>query len=290
MADTLSPTELDMDETELDMNELLHSIEYFSAQIIKIRAEDNFIQEKINQISIQIMRFGIFVEESISQSIKMQNYAGDLVVFAERCNGFSREVLLRILRSLSRDSRVYKSEATLLKQQIKSIVNSFVGIAKEISEYNDRIKERKVATIVAGLGFTAAVASILFTGGASLVALGFGGLAGVGGAAIAGISTTNANTSSNESIKLNYQLESVREEFSQHLQMMRNGLENVAYTIFRCEFYWERQIIDIEDIIRLLERGEQRIIKINSRSILTKAKKICANSEEYSLILEEFFK
>ncbi|CAB5139514.1 unnamed protein product [Rhizophagus irregularis] len=247
--------------------------------------DNNFIQEKINQISKQSVIFRNFAEESISQSLKMCDYAEDLILFAECCDGISKEDLLEYLRSLSRDSLLYKLEATKLKEQIKNIENSLGRIAKEILKYNYKIiKERKDLSnyidtenkrtndaklsanrskIVAGLGLITAAVSIPLTGGASLVALGVSGLTFIGGAVTAEISTANANTSSNESIKLNYQLESVREEFSQYLREMRSCLENITYMISYCEFIG---------------------------NIMAMAKKIRAKSEEYSLILEEFFK
>jgi hypothetical protein len=62
---------------------------------------------------------------------------------------------------------------------------------------------------------------------------------------------------------------------------MQNGLCKISVTISHCEFYWEKQIEEIEDIIKKLERNEQRIIKPLTRGILAKAKKTLANSESY---------
>ncbi|RGB38213.1 hypothetical protein C1646_755941 [Rhizophagus diaphanus] len=218
MVDTPSPTELDMNVTELYMyqlqNEVIRSIECFS-QISKIRVEDNFYQEKINLISEQKVMFLNFVEGSISQS------------------------------------RIYR----------------------EISEYNKITKERKDANrgkIVAGLGFTATVASIAFTGEASLVVFGLGSFAHFSG------------------IKLK-KVESVREEFefSQYLRVMHNGLDNIINIISYYKFQWERQIAEIEAIIKWLGRGEQRMTKfiLVSKNILNRAKKIRANSEENNSII-----
>ncbi|PKK72284.1 hypothetical protein RhiirC2_743085 [Rhizophagus irregularis] len=306
MTDTSNPTEPDINELQ---KEIIKFIEYF-AQISRIRVEDNkFIQEKIKQISIQRVKFRKFAEESISQGLKMCNHAEDLIVFAECCedDGISKEDLMESLRLLLNDSKLYKSEATLLKKQIENIKNSLSGIAKETSEYNDKItKERKDLSddinkankltddakssatrgkIVAGLGLTVAVVAAPFTGGASLVAeaaIGLGGLAFFGGTATAERSTAVAKTSSVLSIILNYQLESVREEFSQYLGVMHNGLNNIIIIISHCEFYWEKQIGVIEDIIEKLGRGEQRMTKFISWNILSKAKKTRANSEGYS--------
>uniref|UniRef100_U9SZX2 Uncharacterized protein n=1 Tax=Rhizophagus irregularis (strain DAOM 181602 / DAOM 197198 / MUCL 43194) TaxID=747089 RepID=U9SZX2_RHIID len=187
MADTSSPTEPDINELQ---KEIIQSIEYF-AQINRIRVEDNnFIQEKINQISEQRVIFLNFVEESISQSLKMCYHAKNLIVFAEWCenDGTNKEDLLEYLRSLLGDSKLHKSEATLLKKQIENIKNSLGGIAREISEYNDKItKERKdlsdginkankltddaksIAKRVTGIGLIAAVLAAPFTGGVSLI-------------------------------------------------------------------------------------------------------------------------
>ncbi|CAB4425593.1 unnamed protein product [Rhizophagus irregularis] len=309
MADASSRSEPDMNELQ---KEIIQSIEYF-AQISKIRIEDNkFIQEKIKQISIQRVKFRKFAEESISQSLKMCNHAEELIVFAECCedDGIGREDLLESLRSLSRDSRLYKSGATLLKQQIKSIINSLGEIAKEISEYNDKItKERKdlsdhidtvnrltddakssanCSKIVVGLVFIVAAVAAPFTRGASLVAFGVGlsSLAFLGGTATAERSTTVAEASS-IIIILNYQLVSVREEFSQYLRVMHNGLDNIINIISHCEFHWERQIAEIEGIIKQLGRGEQRMNKLISRDILAKAKKTRANSEGYNFNMRQ---
>ncbi|CAB5358903.1 unnamed protein product [Rhizophagus irregularis] len=274
MTDTSNPTEPDINELQ---KEIIKFIEYF-AQISRIRVEDNkFIQEKIKQISIQRVKFRKFAEESISQGLKMCNHAEDLIVFAECCedDGISKEDLMESLRLLLNDSKLYKSEATLLKKQIENIKNSLSGIAKETSEYNDKItKERKDLSddinkankltddakssatrgkIVAGLGLTVAVVAAPFTGGASLVAeaaIGLGGLAFFGGTATAERSTAVAKTSSVLSIILNYQLESVREEFSQYLGVMHNGLNNIIIIISHCEFYWEKQIGRFDSMTR----------------------------------------
>ncbi|RGB38211.1 hypothetical protein C1646_755939 [Rhizophagus diaphanus] len=330
MTDTLISTKPDMNETVLDMNELqkevIRSIECFS-QISKIRVEDNFIQEKINQISKQKVEFRNFAEESISQSLKMCGYAEDLIVFAE-CweDGISKEELKESLSSLLNDSKSYKSEATLLKKQIENIKNSLSGIDDEISEYNEKItEERKVLSnhidtedkltddaksyatrgkIVAGIGVITAAIAASFTGGASLVAFGLGSFAFVGGAATAERYTTVVETSSNKSIILNYQLESVREEFSQYIRVMCNGLKAITNIISYCESHWEKQIDKTEDIIQKLESGEKKIEKtediiqklesgekqmnkIIAKSILTKAKKTLESSEGYSLSIRQ---
>ncbi|EXX59565.1 uncharacterized protein OCT59_017316 [Rhizophagus irregularis] len=302
MTDTSNPTEPDINELQ---KEIIKFIEYF-AQISRIRVKDNkFIQEKIKQISIQRVKFRKFAEESISQGLKMCNHAEDLIVFAECCkdDGISKEDLTESLRLLLNDSKLYKSEATLLRKQIENIKNSLGRIAKEISEYNDEItKEQKDLSdridtenkktddakssakrskVVAGLGLTAAVASLPFTGGVSLVVFGLGTFAYSGGMATAERSTEDAEASSITSTRLRKKL-SVKEEFSQYLRVIHNGLDNIINIVSHCEFYWERQIVEIEDIINKLGRGEQRMTKVISRTILEKSKKTRANSEGYS--------
>ncbi|CAG8494558.1 uncharacterized protein OCT59_017315 [Rhizophagus irregularis] len=306
MADTSSPTEPDINELQ---KEIIQSIEYF-AQINRIRVEDNnFIQEKINQISEQRVIFLNFVEESISQSLKMCYHAKNLIVFAEWCenDGTNKEDLLEYLRSLLGDSKLHKSEATLLKKQIENIKNSLGGIAREISEYNDKItKERKdlsdginkankltddaksIAKRVTGIGLIAAVLAAPFTGGVSLiVSVTFA----VENLTIITATNTVCNAvarwSAAASSNLNYKLQGVREEFSQYLRVMHNGLDNIINIISHCEFYWERQIVEIEDIIIKLERGEQRMNKLISRNVLAKAKKTRANSEGYSFNMRQ---
>ncbi|CAB4425779.1 unnamed protein product [Rhizophagus irregularis] len=252
------------------------------------------------------MEFRRFAEKSISQSLIMCSYAEDLIVFAERCedDGISGQVRLESLRSLLSDSRSYKVEATLLKRQVESVKNSLGGIANEIFEYNEKITEKrkdlfnsidmvdkmkdeaksiaKGGQIVAKLGLITAIASIPFTGGASLVALGLGSLAFVGGTATATVSTAVAGGSAIASGILNYNLESVRKEFSQYLLEMQNGLNDIFNIISYYEFYWESQIVEIEGIIKKLECNEQRIIKPLTRAILAKAKKTLTNSKNYN--------
>ncbi|POG59577.1 hypothetical protein GLOIN_2v1487712 [Rhizophagus irregularis DAOM 181602=DAOM 197198] len=94
-------------------------------------------------------------------------------------------------------------------------------------------------------------------------------------------STEDAEASSITSTRLRKKL-SVKEEFSQYLRVIHNGLDNIINIVSHCEFYWERQIVEIEDIINKLGRGEQRMTKVISRTILEKSKKTRANSEGYS--------
>ncbi|GET50642.1 hypothetical protein GLOIN_2v1788963 [Rhizophagus irregularis DAOM 181602=DAOM 197198] len=196
-----------------------------------------------------------------------------------------KEDLKESLSSLLSDSKSYKSEATLLKKQIENIKNSLSGIAKKISEYNEKITEkRKVLSnhidtvdkitddaksyatrgkIVAEIGVITAAIAAPFTGGTFLVAIpvaevvvGLSCLAFVAFVKGTERSTTVVETSSNISIILNYQLESVRE-------------------------------IPTSDIIEKLEKGEQRMNKFIARSILAKAKKTLASSESYNLSIRQ---
>jgi hypothetical protein len=198
-----------MTDTIPDMNELrtevIQSLKYFS-KICRIRVEDNeFIQQKIDQISDQRVEFRNFAEKSIPQSLRMCGYAEDLIAFAECCedDGISEEDLLESLTQLLSDIKLYKSEATSLKKQLERVKNSLGGISEEIFNYNAEItrkreylsnridetnKETKGAWsrakggyIVTGVGAVIAAVSIPLTGGASLVALGCGSLVALGG-------------------------------------------------------------------------------------------------------------
>jgi hypothetical protein len=201
-----------IDFTVPDMNELqnkmVQSIKHFS-EISKIKVEDNnFIQEKISEISDQRVEFRKFAEESITHNLKMCTHADDLIVFAGCCedDNINEEDLLELLRSLLKDSKSYSSKAKLLKNQLKRIKISLDGIANQVYEYDDEITKKrkdlpnkidkadkikdgavsflKGGFMAAGIGTIAAVLAAPFTGGASLVAeaaFGLGGLAIIGG-------------------------------------------------------------------------------------------------------------
>lgn len=93
--------------------------------------------------------------------------------------------------------------------------------------------------------------------------------------------------SSFRSVILNYQLEGVREEFSQYLQEMRSGLIEISKIITYCTIYWENRIVEIEEIIKKLKRGEQRMNKLITKSILTKAKNTLTDSKGYSVAVRQ---
>ncbi|CAB5139525.1 unnamed protein product [Rhizophagus irregularis] len=128
---------------------------------------------------------------------------------------------------------------------------------------------KSIAKHVTGIGLIAAVLAAPFTGGVSLiVSVTFA----VENLTIITATNTVCNAvarwSAAASSNLNYKLQGVREEFSQYLRVMHNGLDNIINIISHCEFYWERQIVEIEDIIIKLERGEQRMNKLISRNRL----------------------
>jgi membrane-bound lytic murein transglycosylase MltF len=89
------------------------------------------------------------------------------------------------------------------------------------------------------------------------------------------------------SLCLNYQLESVREEFSKYLQEMQNALGKITVIISYCESHWDMQINKIGDIIKKLERNGQGITKPTARSISAKAEDLLAKSESYSVIVRQ---
>ncbi|GBB99279.1 hypothetical protein RclHR1_03470014 [Rhizophagus clarus] len=110
-------------------------------------------------------------------------------------DNYNNEDLLKSLRPLLRNIKLYKSDATLLKEQLESIKNSLGENAEGILEYNAEITKQinKVneikntasscatgSCIVAGIGFTAAVVAAPFTGGISLFAAAVAAAAEVG--------------------------------------------------------------------------------------------------------------
>jgi hypothetical protein len=191
MTDTTVVTVPDMIELR---REVVQSIDYFS-KISKVKVKDNdFIQEKINQISKQRKEFQNFAESSVSHGLKMCNYARDLVGYFGNDN---YNVLLKLLRPSLSDIEKCKLDASSLKEQLDGIKDSLCKIAKEISEYEeyeakiteergslpdkiDKVTESALSyangRIITALIGTTAVAVAPFTSGASL---------GVAGAIIA---------------------------------------------------------------------------------------------------------
>lgn len=51
--------------------------------------------------------------------------------------------------------------------------------------------------------------------------------------------------------------------------------------------HWERQTVEIEDIIKKLEYGEQLMTKLNAEVILSKAKKLRESSNKYSVTVRQ---
>jgi hypothetical protein len=106
------------------------------------------------------------------------------------------------------------------------------------------------------------------------------------------VATTKANVetakkSATTSIILNWLLSPVREQCSQYLKDMHNGLDKTNVIISYCESHWEKQIIEIENIIKKLECNELRTAKLTVKSILTKAKKNLEKSESYSVTVRQ---
>jgi hypothetical protein len=64
---------------------------------------------------------------------------------------------------------------------------------------------------------------------------------------------------------------------------MQNGLSNINDIITDCEFHWDKQIIGIEAIIKMLkDRQNKKMVISIARDISDKAKKIFASSERFS--------
>ena len=71
---------------------------------------------------------------------------------------------------------------------------------------------------------------------------------------------------------------------------MRRGIENINIIITHCESYWERQIIEIGNIINKLEQNDRngrRMINPIARTISTRAKEIRNDSNNYSVLMRE---
>ncbi len=99
------------------------------------------------------------------------------------------------------------------------------------------------------------------------------------------ISGTTAGISNARSIRLSYQLESVREQISIHLRAMEEGLNNITTNIAYFENHWTEQYELISDIIKKLEpcaRDGRKLIKPLARAMASKAKKIIEKSKTYS--------
>ncbi|PKC12835.1 hypothetical protein RhiirA5_411329 [Rhizophagus irregularis] len=189
MTDTSSSTEPGMEELQ---RETIRSIEKFS-QISKIRVKDNnFIQKKIKQISKQRVEFRKFAEDSIYTS-KSKN-----------------DDLLEPLKTLLINIKTYKSEATSLKKQVERVGNS-------------------LGEILAGIGAIAVATADHFAGEhPQLQRL----LLRSVGLDVCTITTSVSNITVGGSIIyssfLNYELKSVRKDFSQDLKEMQIGLREIS--------------------------------------------------------------
>jgi hypothetical protein len=94
---------------------------------------------------VQRVEFRKFAEESITHNLKMSTHADNLIVFAECCedDGINKDDLLDLLRPLLSSSKLYKTKATLLKNQLKRITISLDYIGEGIVKYNQEITEKR---------------------------------------------------------------------------------------------------------------------------------------------------
>ncbi|RIA88688.1 hypothetical protein C1645_877215 [Glomus cerebriforme] len=305
---TPNPDVLNMKELQIKMAQ---SIKHFS-EIQKIKINDNdFIQEKVRQISDQRVKFRKFVEDSINHSLRMCTHADDLIIFAEHCedDDISSEELLERLRTLLSNARQYKIKAELLKNVLNRVRVSLDVIVEEITKYNfnpertdttaDKVTDEalsyaKGGLLTAGIGTMAAIAAAPFTAGTSLAVIpiaeaivGLGALTILGGAATTTVSTVVAGGSSVVSGVQHYNLK--REQFSRFLEMQK-GLEKINEIITDFESHWGKQIVEIEDIIEKLNpsyRDGRRLVRTLARTISAKAKKIRIDSESYSVNIRQ---
>ncbi|GBC50273.2 hypothetical protein GLOIN_2v1788962 [Rhizophagus irregularis DAOM 181602=DAOM 197198] len=74
----------------------------------------------------------------------------------------------------------------------------------------------------------------------------------------------------------------------EHPQLQRLLLRSVGLDVwYFLEVHWERQTVEIEDIIKKLEYGEQLMTKLNAEVILSKAKKLRESSNKYSVTVRQ---
>ncbi|CAB4374581.1 hypothetical protein RhiirA5_496650 [Rhizophagus irregularis] len=275
MTYTSSFTEHDMNELNELQNKMVQSISHFSETCRISIKDNNFLLNLVNQISDLRVEFRKFAEESIAHNLNMLTYAKDLIVFAECCedDGIDKDDLLKLLRPLLSNSKLYKAKVKLLKNQLKRISISLYGIVKEIFEYDEKFirEQESLSNIVYMImymngNFIKGASSAVVPAAKAVVGL---SLVILGSAAAVTVSTVVA--------------ENVKEQFSQYLREMRNGFSNIICgTIIYCESYWENKIEEIKCFAGKLELLEQRILILITRSIVLKAKKILANSESYN--------
>ena len=68
---------------------------------------------------------------------------------------------------------------------------------------------------------------------------------------------------------------------------MQTGLFNINEIISDCESHWEKQIVEIEDIIKKLRHNDRPLAKFIAKTISARAKKILARSESYGVDMRQ---
>ncbi|RGB38210.1 hypothetical protein C1646_812745 [Rhizophagus diaphanus] len=275
MTDTSSSTEHDMNELNELQDKMVQSISRFS-EACGISVEDNnLLLNLVNQISGQRVEFRKFAKESVAHNLKICTHAHDLIVFAGYCEDedINKDDLLELLSPLLSDSKLYNSKSKLIKDKFVRFRISLSEIVNEIFKYHEKfIREREPLSNLVYMmmymngNFIKGASSAVVPAAKAVVGL---SLVILGSSAAVKVSTVAA--------------ENVKEQFTQFLREIQNSLCNIVNeTLSLYEGYWEKQIEEIECVIGRLERTEQRIMIPNTRSILTRAKKILASSESYN--------
>lgn len=102
-----------------------------------------------------------------------------------------------------------------------------------------------------------------------------------------------ADASSIASTYLDYKLDKVRDEFSQVLRELQNGIERIILgNTSHFENGWEGQMVEIENIIDKLnnQHKNERLTKPIVKRMAPKAEKIRENLEEYIEVMQQALK
>ncbi|CAI2176074.1 18866_t:CDS:2 [Funneliformis geosporum] len=283
--------------TELQ-RQTIQSIEYFS-KIQRLRVEKNeFVQEKLKKISKQRDKFRDFAEQSITNVLKISSHADDIILFADCCivDNINNDELLKLLRPTLSNATLNKNNSELLKDRLVKIKTRLETISTDITDHNvnntrnnlreciDDVDEKnnkaksaaKFSSIISCVGSAVALGAVPFTGGASLLAVGIGTTAFIGGAVVAKNHALEARTYS------------ACGNFLTYLSEMRECLKKIMEIISYCETYWETEIERIEKIIKDLKGCEpfgRLTIKRSAVLFSLRAKRIQEEAKVYSIVM-----
>ncbi|CAG8440634.1 3399_t:CDS:2 [Funneliformis mosseae] len=256
--------EISNDDDSIGINALqksiIESVAHFS-WLRQFQVEDNFIKEKIDQISTQRTAFRAFSESSIKQSYVISSLADDLIVFSDNCQDttIGTDDLLDYLRELLNEANINKEKSESLKAD--SVTKGF-GLT---------LGALILGTAAAGL-----------TGGTSTIL--FRAIAGSTG--VTGILTAISGINY---VRLDYQLKSNRCTISDHLKSMLSGLSSVMDLLSIVDSYWTLQINTIQCIILRLENNNKvgkRINKLEAKSIASKSKAVRKDALDFTVNIQ----